>query len=540
MGAIVLDQTLSMPSVARMALVDWCAVCIYLAAIITYGVLVSRRRQGVNDYFLASRGSAWPTIGLALLASNISSTTLIGLSGAAYAFGIAVYDYEWMAGVVLAFFCVFFLPYLLRSQVFTMPEWLERRYDRPTRLYFTALTIFLNIVVDASGTLFGGALMLRLILPGVPLGWIIAGLAMLAGIYTVVGGLRAVMRTEVVQAVLLLGASVVISVFAFSRAGGWAHVMASVPAQKLHLILPAHNPGLPWTGLVTGVPLIGFYFWCTNQFMVQRVLSARDANHGRWGVLFAGALKLPVLFLMVLPGSCALLLFPRLERADEVYPTLVFSLLPHGLIGIVVAGFLAALMSAVASTFNSASTLVTMDLVRTSVPNLSGRALVRVGQVATLSIMALTVAWAPNIATFSSLWQYLQSILAYLVPPVVAIFLVGQFWPRANARGAHLALAVGLLLGVLLFYANEFATPALGLHFLLVAPLIFVASVVILVLGSLGFGGVAKSGTGDLVWTMAHFEEERRGMAGIAPWKDYRVLAGMLLVVTAGIVIWFR
>jgi SSS family solute:Na+ symporter len=154
--------------------------------------------------------------------------------------------------------------------------------------------------------------------------------------------------------------------------------------------------------------------------------------------------------------------------------------------------------------------------------------------------MALTVAWAPNIATFSSLWQYLQSILAYLVPPVVAIFLVGQFWPRANARGAHLALAVGLLLGVLLFYANEFAKPALGLHFLLVAPLIFVASVVILVLGSLGFGGVAKSGTGDLVWTMAHFEEERRGMAGIAPWKDYRVLAGMLLVVTAGIVIWFR
>ncbi len=536
----MLDQTLSIPLLARMAVVDWCAVAIYLTAIITYGVLVSRQRQGVNDYFLASRGSTWPTIGLALLASNISSTTLIGLSGAAYAFGIAVYDYEWMAGVVLAFFCVFFLPYLLRSQVFTMPEWLERRYDRQTRLYFTALTIFLNIVVDASGTLFGGALMLRLILPGVPLGWIIAGLAVLAGIYTVLGGLRAVMRTEVVQAVLLLCASVVISAFAFSRAGGWAHVMASVPAAKLHLILPANNPGLPWTGLVTGVPLIGFYFWCTNQFMVQRVLSARDENHGRWGVLFAGALKLPVLFLMVLPGSCALLLFPHLDRADEVYPTLVFSLLPHGLIGIVVAGFLAALMSAVASTFNSASTLVTMDLVRTAFPALSGRSLVRVGQLATLTIMVLTVAWAPNIAAFTSLWQYLQSILAYLVPPVVAIFVVGQFWRRANARGAHLALAAGLLLGMLLFYANVFATPSLGLHFLLVAPLVFVTSVAVLVLGSLGFGGAAKPGTGDLVWTRAHFAEERLAMQGTVPWKDYRVQAVVLLCMTAVIVTWFR
>ncbi len=534
------DQNHWMDSASRMAPIDWCAVGLYLLAIIAYGMAVSRRRQDVGDYFLASRGSGWPTVGLALLASNISSTTLIGLSGAAYAFGIAVYDYEWMAGVVLAFFCVFFLPYLLRSAVFTMPEWLERRYDRPTRLYFTLLTIFLNIVVDASGTLFGGALMLRLVLPGVKLGWIVAGLAVLAGIYTVLGGLRAVMRTEVVQAVLLLTASVVISSFAFARAGGWAHVMASVPTSKLHLILPAGNPGLPWTGLVTGVPLIGFYFWCTNQFMVQRVLSARDENHGRWGVLFAGALKLPVLFLMVLPGTCALLLFPHLERADEVYPTLVFSLLPHGLIGIVVAGFLAALMSAVASTFNSASTLVTMDLVRTALPALSGRTLVRVGQGATLSIMALTVAWAPEIARFASLWQYLQSILAYLVPPVVAIFLVGQFWPRANARGAHWALGAGLLFGAGLFYGNEFAARPLGLHFLLVAPVVFGASALALVAGSIAAGGVPQPGIADLVWTGAHFAAERRAMAGTAVWKDYRVLALLLLAATACIVTWFR
>ncbi len=526
--------------VHNMAPIDWIAVAGYLIAIIAYGIAVSRNRSGVNEYFLASRGSRWPTIGLALLASNISSTTLIGLSGAAYAFGIAVYDYEWMAGVVLAFFCVFFLPYLLRSKVYTMPEWLERRYDRPTRVYFTLLTIFLNIVVDASGTLFGGALMLKLILPGVQLGWIIASLAILAGTYTVLGGLRAVMRTEVVQAVLLLSASVVISLFAFDKAGGWSHVMASVPASKLHLVLPADNAGLPWTGLVTGVPLIGFYFWCTNQFMMQRVLSARDENHGRWGMLFAGALKLPVLFLMVLPGTCALLLFPHLDRADAVYPTLVFSLLPHGLIGIVVAGFLAALMSAVASTFNSASTLVTMDLLRVGFPAVSGTGLVRAGQISTLVIMALTVAWAPNIAKFTSLWQYLQSILAYVVPPVVAIFIGGQFWPRANARGAHAALGAGLLFGALLLYANTAGAHSLGLHFLLVAPAVFVVSVFALVGGSLLSGGVEKPGTRSLVWTTAHFQEERRAMVGTAAWKDYRILAALLLGATLAIVLWFR
>jgi len=309
---------------------DAAIIGLYLLAVVALGLFASRKATTATDYFLAARSSTWPTIGLALLASNISSTTLIGLAGAAYAAGIAVYNYEWMASVVLVFFCLFLLPVILRSQVYTMPEFLERRYDGSIRLYFSGLTIFLNIVVDTAGTLFGGALMFKLILPDVPL-WQIAGLlALAAGAYTVAGGLKAVLVTEVVQAVILGGASIFVAIFAFDKAGGWDAVMAAVPADKMSLIRPADDSNLPWTGLISGVPLIGLYFWCTNQFMVQRVLSAKNLDHGRWGSLFAGLLKLPVLFLMVLPGSAAILIYPHLERPDLVYPTLIFDLLPVG------------------------------------------------------------------------------------------------------------------------------------------------------------------------------------------------------------------
>lgn len=221
---------------AGLSAIDATIVAVYLAGVVALGLLSSKRGATASDYFLASRSSTWPTIGLALLASNISSTTLIGLAGAAYAVGISVYNYEWMASVVLAFFCVFLLPVILRSQVFTLPEFLEKRYGPGARLYFSGLTIFLNIVVDTAGTLFGGALMFKLVLPDVPLWQIAACLALAAGIYTAAGGLRAVLVTEVVQAVILFGASFFVAWFAFEKAGGWDAVMNAVPAEKLSLI----------------------------------------------------------------------------------------------------------------------------------------------------------------------------------------------------------------------------------------------------------------------------------------------------------------
>ena len=525
---------------ADLARIDIGIIAVYLLGIVGLGLWVSRQQRTATDFFLASRDSTWPVIGLALLASNISSTTLIGLAGAAYSMGIAVYNYEWMASVVLAFFCVFFLPFLLRSQVFTLPEYLERRYDRRARVYFSALTLFLNVVVDTAGTLYGGALMFKLILPTVPLWQIVAVLALSAGIYTMAGGLRAVMVTETVQALVLLLAAVLISVFAFDKAGGWDAVMQAVDPSKLSLIRPASDPGVPWTGLLFGVPLLGFYFWCTNQFMAQRILSARNLNHGRWGSLFAGLLKLPVLWLMVLPGTCALLLYPQLSSPDLVYPTLLFDLLPTGIVGLVVAGFLAALMSSIASTFNSAATLVTMDFYRHWRPQADGAALVRAGRITTLVFMLIAVAWAPQIARFESLWQYLQAVLAYAVPPVVALFLVGMFSARANARGAFVTILVGLLGGALMFYANVLSSAPLGLHFLLVAPILTVVCVLTHLLVSYSGAAPESSQVAALLWSRETFRAESVELQGLPRWQNYRLQAVLLMALTGGIVWLFR
>ena len=525
---------------AQLGGLDLAVIALYAFGIIALGLYVSRRRSSAEDYFLASRSMTWPVIGLALLASNISSTTLIGLAGAAYATGISVYNYEWMATVVLAFFCVFFLPFLLRSQVYTLPEYLERRYDRRARVYFSALTIFLNIVVDTAGTLYGGAIMLKLILPSWPLWQIVAMLALSAGIYTIAGGLRAVIYTETVQAVILLAASVFIAWFAFDKAGGWDAVMAAVDPQKLSLIRPLDDPGVPWLGLVLGVPLLGFYFWCTNQFMVQRVLSAKDERHGRWGALFAGLLKLPVLYVMVLPGTAAILLYPNLTQADQVYPTLIFDLLPVGLVGIVVAGFFAAIMSSIASTFNSAATLVTMDFIRPWRPQSDGAMLVRAGRITTIVLMVLAVAWAPQIERFSSLWQYLQAVLAYAVPPVCALFLIGLFWRGANARGAFATIVVGVLGGAAMFWWNVLAPQPLGLHFLLVAPILFVLSSVAMVLVSALSAPPSPAQVDSLLWTPAFYRAETVTLAGLPWWQNYRVQSVALLLLTAAIVWTFR
>ena len=518
---------------------DAAIVVAYLFGIVVFGVVLSLRRESSEDFFLASRASRWPTIGLALLASNISSTTLIGLAGQAYASGIAVYNYEWSAGVVLVFFCVFFLPMILRAQLYTMPEFLQRRYNAFCRYYFSALTLFLNIVVDTASALYGGSLLLSLIFPHTPLWVIVAAMAAFAGAYTISGGLKAVIYTEVVQAVLLLIASAVIAWSAFHKAGGWAAVVARVDPAKLSLIRPLDDPGVPWLGLVTGVPLLGFYFWCTNQFMVQRILSAKDEDHGRWGALFAGFLKLPVLVLMVLPGVAALVLYPHLPKSDLVYPTLLFDLLPTGLLGLAVAGFLAALMSSIASTFNSASTLFTMDFVRPARPDLSGAALVRIGRVATFAFAVLAVLWAPQIQRFASLWQYLQAILAYAAPPIVALYVVGAFWPRANARGAVAAIVAGVGAGLALFVLVAL-TGMIKLHFLYVAPILFLLSAAVLVVVSLATAPDPPEKTAGLVWTPAVFHAETAALRGVAPWRNYRVIGAVLLAATAVIVFWFR
>ena len=517
---------------------DSALVAAYIPALVILGAWASRHQAHAEDYFLASRASRWPAIGLAMLASNISSTALIGLAGAAYATGISVYDYEWSAALVLVFFCLFLLPFVLSSRVYTMPEYLERRFDARARLYFAVLTLFLNVMVDAAAALYSGSLVIRVLFPGTPLWTVTCALAAAAGLYTVIGGLRAVIYTEAVQAVLLFIGAVAVAVAAFAHAGGWHAVMTGVPPNAVSLIRPIGDPGVPWPGLLFGIPVLGFYYWCTNQFIVQRVLSARTLEHGRAGALFAGLLKLPVLFLMVLPGTCAILLFPHLPRADLVYPSLLFGLLPTGLLGVVAASFAAATMASVASTLNSASALITMDIIKRTIPNLSELRVVRIGRLCTAALLLVAMLWAPQLENFRSLWQYLQAMLAYAVPPIVALFLVGMFWKGANAAGAAATLLLGTPCAIALFLANV-VFHRLHLHFLYVAPLLLLLDAAILVGVSLSVPDGSRR-VEPLVWTAAYFRAESARLRGVPLWRNYRAQSALLLILTACIVFVFR
>lgn len=528
--------TLSAP---LLGLADWVVVIAYTGGLVLLGLLMSRRHFGPADYFLASRETRWPAIGLALLASNMSSTALVGLAGGAYALGISVYDYEWSAIVILIFFCLFLLPFVIRSQTFTMPEFLERRYDRRVRVRFALLTLFLNIFVDAAGVLYSAALVCRLIFTASPLWLIVCGLAAAAGLYTTLGGLRAVIYTEAVQAVVLLAGALMISISAFGRAGGWHAVMHDVNPGALSLIRPIGDPGVPWPGLLLGIPLLGFYYWCTNQSIVQRMLSAKDIDHARWGALFAGLLKLPVLFVIVLPGTCALLLFPHLAKSDFVYPTLILKLLPAGLVGLVVAAFIASAMVSIASMLNSASTLITMDVIKQLRPQLSDIEIVSVGRWSTAALLLIAIAWAPQLQLFPSLWQYLQAVLAYAVPPVVAIFALGMFWRAATAEAAAATMILGSLCGFGLFLINV-VFGWTHIHFLYAAPVLTSIDVAIMVALSLHRPVAIDAGKEDVMWQRRFSRNENLRLRGIPIWQDYRFLAAGLLALTAAVVISFR
>jgi solute:Na+ symporter, SSS family len=529
--------------------IDLVIIVGYIAAIVAYG-FYHRKAGSSEDYFLAGRNMPWYVIGISMFSANISSNSLIAITGGAYKGGIVFFNYEWMASVVLTFFCVFILPFYLKSQVYTMPEFFEKRYDVRSRYYFSFITLVGNIFIDTAGTLFAGVVIAKLVYPEANTLLIVSLLAVFAAGYTIFGGLSSVMRTEMVNTVILLISAVILCFIVYSKAGGYDAIVAYANEKDpsfTHLVQPSDHPDMPWQGLLLGVPLLGFYFWCNNQFIVQRALSAKNADEARKGALFAALLKIPILFLLVFPGLAALKLYPNLQEmyagqlknfADGAYPTLVFDLLPAGLVGLVVAGFLAAMASAVSATLNSASTLVTMDFVQKFRPDMDSKSLVRAGQIATVAFMLITVAWAPQIANFESLMNYMQGVLALISPPVVAIFLLGLFWKRANADGAFAALMAGLVIAVF-----TVASQIGGIwetwdkvHFLVKAPIILAICATIQIVVSLATAPPPAVKTAGLTWDNAVYEEDSAALKGLPWYQNYRVLAVLLMLATALVV----
>lgn len=515
---------------------DLIIMVIYLIGMIFYGLYHSKR-QSSEEYFLAGRSMTWPIVGISLFAANISGTTLIGLAGDAYSTGISVYNYEWMAAVILVFFSIFFLPFYLRSGVFTMPEFLERRYDRRSRYYFSFITLIGNVMIETAAGLYAGSLILKLVFPEISMTVIIMILAFAAAAYTIPGGLSSVVHTEVIQAILLL--AVILTYVTYQAVGGWENVKAATPPEMISLIRPMDDPSMPWTGLIFGVPLLGFYFWANNQFMVQRVLTAKDLNHGRWGALFAGLLKLPVLFFMVFPGTMARVLYPELENPDTVFPHLVFNLLPAGLIGLLMAGLLAAMSSSISATLNSASTLITMDFVKNLRPGLSSKQLVKVGQFATVILVLLAAAWTPQIEKFDSLFKYLQMVVGLIAPPVVVVFIWGMFWKRGNADGAFYSLITGFAIAAILIMLKV-TMPEAGIsqwHFLHTAPLLFLACTLVYVVVSLSTDIPSSEKINEYTWNNKIYTDETASLSALPWYKNYRILSVFLLILTF-IIVW--
>jgi SSS family solute:Na+ symporter len=399
---------------------------------------------------------------------------------------------------------------------------------------FSAMLLLTSMLVDAPGSLYAGAMVLKTLLPGVSIWVTITVAALAAGVYIAFGGLGAVVANDALQAVLILAGGVVIAVLAWQAVPSWDAVVEAAPAGALNLMQPPDDPLMPWPG-IAGVFLVGMYFWCTNQFIIQRALGARTLDDGRWGALFAGLLKLPNLFILILPGVLATVLYPDLDNPDLVFPMLAFDLLPIGLRGFMLAVLAAAMLSSLEAILHSGSTLFTMDFVQPARPEMNTQELARWGRGATLLFMVFAVLWTPQISRFPTLWQYLQSILSYLTPPVVAVFLCGLFWRRANGAGALAGLVLGVPLGVLGWAAVELFG-VFELQFLYAAVLMFVLGLALVVGVSLATPAPDITKLEGHVW--------RREDARVAPgtrWRaDYRVQSAALLVVTFALVAWWR
>ncbi|SHJ41905.1 sodium:solute symporter [Aquimarina spongiae] len=436
--------------------IDITVIVIYFIAVMLIGLYVARSTKTGEDLFLGGRSFGWGLIGLSLFASNISTSTIIGLSGAAYSSGIVQSVYEWMTGIPLIIAALIFIPLYLKSKITTIPEFLELRFDNRSRTFFSAITIFTSIVVDTAGGLYAGSIVLQAFFPELVIWQTCLILALVAGLYTAFGGLKAVVYTDAIQAIILIIGCSVLSYMLFEKLDfSWSNVVSNAPEGHLSIIRPADDESLPWPGLIMAVPILGFWYWTTNQYIVQRVLGAKNIQHARWGVILASFLKIVPLFIMVIPGAMAIGLFPGLENPDQVFPTTVMKVLPVGLVGLVLAGLISAIMSSVDSTLNSASTLVVIDFIKTRKKDITEKQVLNYGRITTVVLMIIAAVWAPLIANFGGIWAYLQQMFSIIVPPIAVLFLVGVFYKRGNGTGAFWTLILGTLGGVILFILGQ-------------------------------------------------------------------------------------
>jgi SSS family solute:Na+ symporter len=533
---------------------------LYITAIFMIGMWAglkhkNKSKNSANEagaYFLAGKTLRWPTIGLALFATNISCVHLVSLAQSGFDTGLLNGNFEWMAAFILILLALFFAPFYIRSGVSTLPDFLERRYDRASRDWLAVISVVSAVIVHISFSLLAGGIVLQTLF-GVDMYTSIIAISVITAIYTIVGGLTAVVVTESIQTVVLLFGAVVISVAAYNKMGGWEPMVgvlqASNQLEKLSMMRPhGDSSGMPWYAVFLGYPILGIWYWCADQTIVQRVLGAKDENHARLGPLFCGFIKILPVFIFVLPGLFAYALSQtggldisalqsvengrQVVNSKGIYTLMITQLLPKGLVGVLVAALLSGLMSQISGALNSISTLVSYDIYQRRKPDISDRELIVVGKIAAGIALIVSLATLPLLNSYESIFNGLNDIIAHIAPPITAVFLLGIFWKKASAESAKYTLWIGSAVGVIVFAVNKlFPESLIGqIPFMMMAFYLFCFCVAVQVICSFIFPVRHTAESMQLYWKSPLESLQAPGWRGIGNYKTLSALLAGIMV----------
>lgn len=530
---------------------DWITIALYFAVLVGIAIWVIRKKEdNTEDYFLAGKNVGWFVVGTSIFASNIGSEHVVGLAGAGAGDKLPMLIYEIQAWVVLILGWVF-LPFYQRAGVFTMPEFLEKRFDERSRWILSIFSILAYVLTKISVTIYAGGVVVSALL-GINFWTGAIATVILTGLYTVLGGMRAVVYTEALQAIVLIIGAAALTIIGLEHVGGWESMKATVGPEYLNMWRPASDPDFPWPTLFISSTIVGVWYWCTDQYIVQRTLTAKSIKEGRRGTIFGALMKLLPVFLFLIPGIIALTLKMRgelyWETPDEAFPVLMSNLLPAGLRGLVAAGLLAALMSSLASVFNSVSTLFTIDIYKKLKPQTPEKKLVRTGQIATIIVVIVGIIWIPIMANISGvLYEYLQSVQTYIAPPIAAVFIMGIFHKRINAQGAYVTLIAGLIIGfmrIFLEIISDSLTTGSMLHtigsvnYLTFGAWFFLFCVLLITGVSLATAEPKEEKVKNLTFQTISIEEKAISKATYN-WKDITISVIVVLIVIY-VMVWFN
>lgn len=523
----------------------------YIIAIVAIGLYAgTRKKKGVttasNSYFLAGKSLRWPAIGLALFATNISCVHLVSLAQSGFDTGLLNGNFEWMAAFTLILLALFFVPFYIKSGVTTLPDFLERRYNRASRDWLTGISILSAIIIHIAFSLLAGGIVIETLI-GVNMYISIFVICILVGLYTIIGGLSAVVITESIQSVVLVIGAIIITIACWMKAGGWDPMVDflqhSGEINKLSMLRPGNDPShMPWYSIFLGYPVLGIWYWCADQTIVQRVLGAKDENHARIGALFCAFIKILPVFIFVLPGLFTYVLAQKglinlesitsfsatgekIVNSKGIYTLMITQLLPTGLVGILIAALLSGLMSQISGALNSIATLISFDLYKRVKENASDKQLVKVGRLSAGVCLALSILLLPLLNSYESLFNGLNDIIAHIAPPITCVFLLGIFWSKASAKSAQYTLWIGSLLGLLVFIVSKIYTTQIP--FMMMAFYLFCFCLVLQVTLSYVFPVVHTPENRELFWKHPFDPLKRPAWAGIG---NYKTLSVVLIV----------